>query len=74
MEEFEVLYHRPLEGLTAFAATIDLYSQAKIAALPRLPIPHWQQKMMLGILKEQEAALCFRRGRSYFPSLQIILP
>lgn len=46
MEEFEVLYHRPLERVAAFAAVIDLYSQAKIVALPRLPIPHWQQKMV----------------------------
>lgn len=53
MEECEVLYHTPLEGVAAFAAVIDLYNQAKIAALPRLPVPHLQQKMLLGILKKQ---------------------
>lgn len=53
MEESEVLYHRPLERIPAFAAVTDLYSQAKIVALPRLPMPHWQQKMVRGILKKQ---------------------
>lgn len=40
VEEYEVLYHGPLERIAAFAAMIDLYYQAKILVLRLLPIPH----------------------------------
>lgn len=51
-ESLTVLSHRPMERVAAFPAVIDLYYEAKIWALTSLPILHWKQKMILGILKK----------------------
>lgn len=41
MENLKFCITGPLEKEAAFAAVIALYYEAKILALPSLPIPHW---------------------------------